>query len=192
MFAIDEEKLPPPRPAVAAHATRIHICVRVRLRREPAARHEEREQRGRDQQQRGAERRPHASAVPRYRERVRDPQERADEVRDRDEDEQLRDRQDDADVREVDDDDRPQHPHAEAEVLGEDREDEVLAGDLLAGGLPHPLVVRLPVLDPPASRQQRGLSRRRLDSLGRVDRRAHVSSEALVTMPTFQSAISVP
>src|SRR3954469_17855122 len=27
MLAIDEEKLPPPKPAVAAHATRIHSCV---------------------------------------------------------------------------------------------------------------------------------------------------------------------
>src|SRR2546421_10372376 len=27
MFAIDDEKLPPPRPAVAAQATRIHSCV---------------------------------------------------------------------------------------------------------------------------------------------------------------------
>ncbi len=165
----------------------------MRLRGEPAAGHEERQQRRRDDQQRRADRRPRASAVLRHRERVRDPQERADEVRDRDEDEQLGDRHRDADVRQVDHHDRPQHPDAEPEVLGEDREDQVLLRDLPSRRLPERLVVWIPLREPLAAREQLGRPRgRRLHRAGRVDRRAHLSSEAGVTLPSSQRAISVP
>ena len=52
MFAIDDEKLPPPSPAVAAHASRTQNWVVVSLLGEPAARHEEGHEQRRDQQQR--------------------------------------------------------------------------------------------------------------------------------------------
>ena len=122
MLAIDEEKLPPPKPAVAAHASRTQNWVSwlcsasqplgttiasssvgisssaaliVVHARPPKRRHGE---------------------------RVGDPQRRADQVRHRRQPERLGQRQRDADVAEVDHDDRPEHPDAEAEVLGEDRE----------------------------------------------------------------------
>jgi hypothetical protein len=130
-----------------------HLHV-VRLVGEPAARHDDREQQRRDQQQRRAQRRPAPAAEARHRERVRDAQRRADQVRHRDEPELLRQRQRHARVREVDDHDRPQHPDAEAEVLGEDREDEVLARDPLPRLLPERRVLRAPVVDPAAAREQ--------------------------------------
>ena len=47
-----------------------------------------------------------------------------------------------------DDDDRPEQPHREADVLGEDREAQVAAGDASAAGVPERLVVGVPALDP--------------------------------------------
>ncbi len=120
----------------------------VRLLGEPAARHDGCDEQRRDQQQRRADRRPRAAAEAGNRERVGDPQRRADEVRHGRQPERLGERQRDPDVAEVDHDDRPQHPDREAEVLGEDREGEVLAGGPPAGRLPEALVLRVPLVDP--------------------------------------------
>ena len=44
MLAIDDEKLPPPKPAVAAQASSTQNCVSCAWRGQPAARHDDGEQ----------------------------------------------------------------------------------------------------------------------------------------------------
>src|SRR5258707_1103981 len=130
--------------------------------------HDKGEKQGRQQEQRRAHRGPRPPTEARDGEGVGDAKDRADQVRNQREQEELGHRQLDADVGKIEDDDRPYHPHAESEVLGEHREREVLAGDLLAPSRPEQLVVRPPVIDPPApppgcgrdgGRRRRGLSR---------------------------------
>ncbi len=110
----------------------------------------------RDQQQRGAGHRPVAAAELRHREGVGQPQQRPDQVRQRDEQEQLlrrvvepgRDQERRADA--------PDQPDREAEVLGEDRPDQVAPGDRPAGRLPELGVLGAPVVDPAAGTAGRG------------------------------------
>ena len=51
--------------------------------------------------------------------------------------------------------DAPEQPDREAEVLGEDRADQVAAGDLPAAALPERRVLRVPVVDPAVARGTR-------------------------------------
>ena len=79
-----------------------------------------------------------AAAEARHGERVGDPQERRRSGSARAVSQNSSgQRQRDAGVAEVEHDDRPQHPDAEADVLGEDREDQVLAGDRAARAAPR-------------------------------------------------------
>ena len=94
--------------------------------------HRDREQQRRDQQQRGADHRPVAAAEPRHRERVRQPQQRADQVGQRDQEEQLLRGEREALREQERRADAPDQPDREAEVLGEDRPDQVAPGDLAA------------------------------------------------------------
>ena len=151
MLNIDDEKLPPPSPAVAAQASSTQSWASWLWSRQPAARHHDRQQQRGDEQQRGADRRPRPPAEARHREGVGDPQDRADQVGHEGQQELLGHRHGDAGVGQVDDDDRPDHPDAEAEVLGEHRPDEVPPGDAVPGLLPERLVVRFPVVDPVAT-----------------------------------------
>jgi hypothetical protein len=157
----------------------------VALLEQPATRHHDREQQGRDEEERGADRRPQLTAEAGHREGVRDPKERADEVRDQGQQEQLRHRHRDAGVAEVQDDDRPEDPHREAEVLGEHRPHEVALGDGRARLLPEHLVIRLPVVDPATPPLRRGRCRvSRRDAVrpglrwAGVDRR-HAATQAM-------------
>jgi hypothetical protein len=71
--------------------------------------------------------------------------------------------------------DRPEHPYAEAEVLREDRERQVLPRDGFARLLPEPLVLGLPVVDPSTFACLPGGSLGDRGSHGDVGLRAHVS-----------------
>ena len=82
MFAIEEAKLPPPKPAVAAIRQNTQYGV-------PGCCTATANSVRRDQQQRGADHRPVAAAELRHREGVGQPQQRADQVGQRDQEEQL-------------------------------------------------------------------------------------------------------
>ena len=95
------------------------------------------EQHRRDEQEARRDDRPVAPAEDRDHERVREPQGRADEARQRDEPEQLRAGELEAGGGQHHDDDAPQLPDDEAEELREDRPAEVAAGDRPPLGLPR-------------------------------------------------------
>ncbi len=115
-----------------------------------------REAERRDEQQPGAHDRPVPAAEPADRQRVRHPDQRTDEVRDRHQEEQLLRREGEP----LRDQERrahaPDQPHREPEVLGEDRPDQVAPGDRRAGRLPERRVLGTPVVDPPAPATVRG------------------------------------
>ena len=127
MLTIDEEKLPPPNPAVAAQASSTQSWASWACSAsQPLGTTMASSSTGMNSSD--ALITVHARpAEAGHGERVGDAEERPDQVGDRRQQEQLRHRQGDADVGQVDDDDRPEHPDAEAHVLGEDREDQVLA-----------------------------------------------------------------
>ena len=105
------------------------------------------QQRG-DQQQQRARDRPVAAAELRDREGVGHPDQGADQVGCRDEQEELLGGEVEAGGQQQSRRDAPDQPDREAEVLGEDRPDEVAAGDLPAASLPEGGVVGAPVVDP--------------------------------------------
>ena len=118
--------------------------------------HGVREQQRRHQQQRAADDRPVAPAELRHRERVGQPQQRADEVGERHEQEQLLRGEREALREQEGRGDAPDQPDREADVLGEDRPHQVAAGDRAAGRLPEVGVLRAPVLDPATRAAGRG------------------------------------
>ena len=122
MFAIELAKLPPPRPAVAAIRQKTQNGVLGPL-------HGVREPERRDQQQGRAGHRPVAAAELRDRERVRQPEQRADQVGQRHQQEELLRRVVEAGRDQERRADAPDQPDREAEVLGEDRPDQVAPGD---------------------------------------------------------------
>ena len=122
--------MPPPTPAVAAIRQKAQYGVVGSL-------HGVREQQRRHQQQRGAGDRPVAPAELRHRERVGQPQQRADQVGERDQQEQLLRRELEALREQERRRDAPDQPDREAEVLGEDRPDQVAAGDRAAASAPR-------------------------------------------------------
>ena len=139
-----EAKLPPPTPASAATASR------TPERRAPGSARTSASADRRDEQQQRRDDGPVAAAEDRHRERVGDPQRRADEARQRDEPELLVDGQDEPGRRQQRDDDAPQRPDGEAEELGEDRQAEVAAGDPAAAAPPERRVLGVPAVDPAA------------------------------------------
>ena len=120
MFAIEEAKLPPPTPANVATISSV-------VNETPGSR-KIADQDRRDQQQQRADDRPVAAAELRDGEGVRQPQDGARQRGQRGEQE-LAGRVDAVLGAEEQHDHRPQAPHREPDVLGEDREDQVALGD---------------------------------------------------------------
>ena len=141
MFVIDEAKLPPPRPARAAHSEQ-GAERGAGLRDRPG------ERGGGQHQQEGGDDGPVAAAEDRHGERVGDPQRRADQAGEGDEPELLVQRQAEAGCGQVWHDHAPQGPDAEAEELGEDRDRQVAPGNGPAAAAPEDRVLRVPVVDP--------------------------------------------
>ena len=83
-----------------------------------------------------------------HRERVRKPHQRADQPGQRDELEQLVGRVVKAGLRQLGRDDAPDQPDREAEMLGNDRPDQVAPGDRLAARIPERLVFGAPIRNP--------------------------------------------
>ena len=110
----------------------------------------------RDQQQRRRDDRPVPAAEHGDGHRVGQPQHRADERRDRDEEELARGVEAELLVRHEQHQDRPEGPDREPDVLGEDREPQVAVRDPLPGRLPERLVLGPPVVDPSTSEETSG------------------------------------
>ena len=158
MFAIDEAKLPPPTPAKVAMINSVGV--------RDARGQEDRDQRGRDQQQQGADDRPVPAAERGHGERVRQPERGAGQGRERGQQE-LPGRVDPPLGAHEQHDHRPQAPDGEADVLGQHGEDQVALGDRRAGRLPELGILGAPVLDPvPAVMRGRDVLRRRRSQVG--------------------------
>ena len=102
----------------------------------------------RNEQHRRAEDRPVAAAEHRDRERVGKSHERADQPGQRHELKQLIGRVVEAGLRQFGRDDAPDQPDRKADMLGNDRPDEIAPGDEFALGLPEFLILRVPVRNP--------------------------------------------
>src|ERR1700761_6008199 len=136
-----------------------------------------------DQQQHRRDGRPVAAAEDRARERVRQPQEGADTAGHGNQAQGLAGGQrpagsggvhgvaGNAHRGHLNDDDAPQHPDAEADVLGKDREDQVAPGDRFSGRLPELRILGSPVVDPVTSHMRPG--RGGLGRSGRLRRGRH-------------------
>src|SRR6185312_7901839 len=101
-----------------------------------------------DEEQERADGGPVASAEARHREGIGETEERAGEAGQRDEREQLIGGVAEAGGGQARGDHDPHQPHREAEVLGEDRPDEIAARDAPARALPEERILRVPRVDP--------------------------------------------
>ena len=140
MFVIDDAKLPPPTPATAA--TTMNVVYDVpgcAMKYSVSAVGIGKDERGED--------RPVAAAELRGGERVRQPQDCSDECRHRNEEELARGIDVIDVLRHEQHHHRPDRPHREADVLGEDGPDQVAAGDLCAAVVPCLDVFGVPVID---------------------------------------------
>ena len=136
-----EAKLPPPRPAVAADQ---HHQPERRL----GMADEIGECNRRNEQHRRAEDRPVAAAERRDHERVGKPHQRADQSGQRHELKQLVGRVVEAGRRQLGGDDAPDQPDRKADMLGNDRPDEIAPGDKFALGFPEFRILWVPVRNP--------------------------------------------
>ena len=99
----------------------------------------------RDKQHRRAEDRPVPATERRYRKRVGKSHERADQPGQRHQLKQLVGRVVEAGLRQLGCDDAPDQPDRKSDVLGDDRPDEIAAGDDFALGIPERLILWSPV-----------------------------------------------
>ena len=145
MFAIDEAKLPPPRPAVAADTANTQYGV-------AGIGHAGHHQSDRHEQQRGGDRRPVPPAEAGHGRRVGDAHRGTDQVGQGDEPEELVHGERETGGGQTHRDRAPQQPDREAHVLDDDRPDEVAAGDPPPGHGPEAFVIGMPVGDPATPR----------------------------------------
>ena len=132
-----EAKLPPPSPAVAATSSISQNGVSGWVTKYASSDR-------RDEQQRRADDRPVAAAERRHREGVGKAHQRADQPGQRHELEQLVGRVVEAGLRQLGRDDAPDQPDRKAEMLGDDRPDQIAAGDRLPW-FPERLVLGAPI-----------------------------------------------